>query len=179
MRFSSFNLSLTSNWTDKNRHVCNGRQLSADVMTVGICVQFTWLCPCFCTVCNCLDFWQLSWHLQLSDGLCCIGPCFSLLCPGTPVRSASRAWSGWRRTWRTPSWWQSMCCTWSRTSVSPSGPTARSGRSATSPSFTTWPWRSSSSPGRSAWTSPSVAEAPHLTSCSRLVLSVIHSVYTI
>merc|ERR1712071_420617 len=48
----------------------------------------------------------------------------------------SRAWSGWRLTLRTPSWWQSTRSTWSRTSVSMTGRTARSWWWSTSPPCT-------------------------------------------
>ena len=43
--------------------------------------------------------------------------CLEQFCPGTPARSASRAWSGLRPTSRIPSWSQSMLSTSSRTSA--------------------------------------------------------------
>ena len=43
--------------------------------------------------------------------------CLEHFCPGTPARSASRAWSGLRPTSRIPSWSQSMLSTSSRTSA--------------------------------------------------------------
>ena len=52
---------LTSHWTDKNRHICNGMQLCAVVLTVWNCLQLSWQSA---TVCSCLDSLKLSWQCE-------------------------------------------------------------------------------------------------------------------
>ena len=55
----------SSHWTDKNKHVCNGLQLYAVVLTFCNCLdshQVSWQHATVLAVCNCLDSLQLSWQ---------------------------------------------------------------------------------------------------------------------
>merc|ERR1712241_612452 len=86
---------------------------------------------------------------------------------GTLVRSVSKVLNGWRTTSRTRSLSPSTSSTSSRTFAKTVGKVARSTLSRTSLQCTTWPWRSSSSPPRSATSRRSAGLPPRQSPHSR------------
>ena len=162
------------------------------------------VCHCWALLCGrshpCLPDWRclrcgqgVSWLRYISSPFLFAIECFfsskvyllyANFIAGTPVTSASKAWSGLRPTLRIPSWSPSTLSILSRTSAWVSWePTVRfvwnqkhnthqaedtttrtlasSLWLSTSPPCTRWPWRSSSSPPRSACTSLSAEPPSH------------------
>ncbi len=71
----------------------------------------------------------------------CLPPSY----PDSPVTSVSRAWPGWRLTWRTRSGSPSTLSTLSRTTALEWSPSAWTWSTPTSHPCTPWPWTSSGS----------------------------------